>query len=46
MYNLNEYKSNYSERTGILWFYSKNEATNLNADTANNKNFKSFQICY
>ena len=29
MYNLLEYSSNYSGTTGILWFYSKNEATNL-----------------
>ena len=28
MYNLIKY-SNYSETTGILWFYSKYEATNL-----------------
>ena len=33
MYNLIEY--NYSERTGSLWFYSKNEATDFNADVAN-----------
>ena len=30
MYNLIEYSSNYSETTGSLWFYSKDEATNLN----------------
>ena len=34
MYNLIEYSSNYSETTGSLWFYSKNEATD---------NFKSFK---
>ena len=33
MYNLIEY--NYSERTGSLWFYSKNETTDFNADIAN-----------
>ena len=35
MYNLIEYSSNYSETTEILWFYSKDEATNLNANIAN-----------
>ena len=25
MYNLIEHSSNYSEKTGSLWFYSKNE---------------------
>ena len=29
MYNLIEYSSNYSETTGSLWFYSKDEATNF-----------------
>ena len=28
MYNLIEYSSNYSEKSGSLWFYSKDEATN------------------
>ena len=42
MYNLIEYSSNYSETTGNLWFYSKDEATNFNVDIANN-NFKSFE---
>ena len=27
MYNLTEYSSNYSKKTGILWFYLKDEAT-------------------
>ena len=36
MYNLKEYSSNYSEKTGSLWFYSKDEATNFNANIANN----------
>ena len=35
MYNLIEYSSNYFETTGSLWFYSKDEATNFNNDTAN-----------
>ena len=43
MYNVIEYKSNYSETTGSLWFYSKDEATNFNADIANTDNFKSFK---
>ena len=43
IYNLIEYSSNYSETTGSLWFYSKDEATNINADIANNKDFKSFK---
>ena len=40
MYNLIEYSSNYSETTGSLWFYSKNEATDFNADIANDNNSK------
>ena len=43
MYNLIEYISNYSETTGSLWFYIKDEATDFNADTANDNNFKSFK---
>ena len=43
MYNLIEYSSNYSETTRNLWFYSKDEATNFNADVANDNNFKSFK---
>ena len=43
MYNLIEYSSNYSGTTGSLWFRSKDEATNVNADFANNNNFKSFE---
>ena len=43
MYNLIEYSSNYSETTGSLWFYSKDEATNFDDDIANNNNFKSFE---
>ena len=42
MYNLIEYSSNYSERRGSLWFYSKDNATNFNADVDNNNNFKYF----
>ena len=43
MYNLIEYSSNYSETTGSLWFYSKDEATDFNADIVNDNNFKSFK---
>ena len=43
MYNLIEYSSNYSETTGSLWFYSKDEATDFNAVIANNNSFKSFE---
>ena len=39
MYNLIEYSSNYSETTWSVWFYSKDEATKFNADTANDNNF-------
>ena len=45
MYNLLEYSSNYSDTTSSLWFYSKDEATNFNADITHNnndRNFKSF----
>ena len=30
MHNLSEYSLNYSEMTGTLWFYSKDESTNFN----------------
>ena len=43
MYNLIEYSSSYSETTGSLWFYSKNEAARFNANVANDNNFKSFK---
>ena len=43
LYNLIEYSSNYSERTGNIWFYSKVEANNFNAVIANDNNFKSFE---
>ena len=43
MYNLIEFSSNYSETTGSLLFYSKDEATNFNADIANDDNFKCFK---
>ena len=40
-YYLIEDNSSYSETTGSLWFYSKEEATNFNADIANTNNSKS-----
>ena len=42
MYNLIEYSPNYSETTESLWRYSKDEATNFNADIVNGNKFKSF----
>ena len=39
MYNLLEYSSNYSDRTGSLWFYSKNEAINFNPNIEDNNAF-------
>ena len=42
IYNLIEYSSNYSETIGSFWFYFQDEATNFNADIANDNNIKSF----
>ena len=42
LYNLRENNSNYSKTTESLSFYSKDEATNFNADIPNNNNFKFF----
>ena len=39
MYN---YSSNYSDTTGSLWFYSKDEATTFNTKIADNN--KVFQV--
>ena len=39
MYNLIEYSSNYSEKTGGLWFYS----TSINVDIVDNNDFKFFK---
>ena len=44
MYNLIEYSSSYSDTTYSLWFHSKDEATNFNADIANTKTFKLLEI--
>ena len=43
MYNVKEYSSNHSETTGSLWFHSKSQAINFNADITNTDNFKSFK---
>ena len=43
IYNNIDYSSNYAETTLSLWFYSKVEATDFNADIANDNNFKSFK---
>ena len=43
MYTLIEYSSNYSETTGSLWFYSKDEASKFNNNIANTNSFKSFK---
>ena len=37
------YSSNHSETTGNLWFYSKDVATNSDANIANTNSFKSFK---
>ena len=43
MYNLLEYSSSYSDTTGSLWFYSKDQATNFNNDIVKTHNSKSFK---
>ena len=43
MFNLIEYSWNNSEKTGSLWFYSEDEATNFNSDIENTNDFKSFK---
>ena len=43
MYNLIEYSSNYSEATGSLWSYSKDESTYFNNNIENANDFKSFK---
>ena len=42
-YNLRDYSLNYSKTTVSLWLCSKNEATDFNADIANDGSFKSFK---
>ena len=43
MYNLIKCSSNYSETASSLRFYSKDKATNFDADIADNNAFKSFE---
>ena len=44
LYNLLEYSSNYSDKTGNFWFYSKDKAAkNNNAIAADDDNFKSLK---
>ena len=43
MYNLLEYSSNYSDKTGSSWFHLKDVATNFNVNIASNVNFKYFK---
>ena len=40
MFILIEYSSFYLESTGKLWFYSKEEATDFNADIENTGDFQ------
>ena len=40
MYNLIDYKWTYSDTTGSLWFYSKDKATNFDADITNTNAFR------
>ena len=44
IYNLLEYSSSYYKTTGRLWFFSNNEASNINADIANDDASKSFKF--
>ena len=43
MYKFIKYSSNYSETTGSLFLYSKNNANNFNTDIANTNHFKPFK---
>ena len=43
MYNLIEYNSNCCETTGTFWLYSKDEATNFNADLPTTNNSESIK---
>ena len=43
MYNFSQCRSSYPDTTSSLWFYSEDEATNLNADIVNTNAFKSFE---
>ena len=43
MYNLIDYSLNYSDTADILWFQSKDEATNFDSDIANIDAFNSLK---
>ena len=43
MYSLLEYSSNCSDMTASLWFHSKNEVNNFNANIKNTDALKSFE---
>ena len=40
VYNLLEYSLNYSDMTGSLWFYSKDQTTNFNNSIENAESLK------
>ena len=42
MYNLIEYSDNYSDTSGSLWYFKRDEITN-NADVTNDDNAPSFK---
>ena len=42
-YNLIEYSTNSYEKTGSLWFYPKDEATDFNNNIESTDDFKSFE---
>ena len=46
MYSLTEYSSNYSETTRSLCFYSKDEATDFDADIVSDDKFESFKYIW
>ena len=43
MWNLIEYRSNYSETKESLWFYFKDETDNFKANIISTNDFKSFK---
>ena len=43
MPSLLEHRSNVSDKTGRLWFYSKDEANSFRVDIVNTNNFKCFK---
>ena len=43
MYKLLEYSSNYSDTTGNLWFYSKDDAVSFSGNIVSNSKFKTFE---